>query len=226
METNKKTDWQQFLVINSWRLHLSLRAHINYIMAVWIFKRSDVINLFRVTMESIWSFGFYTCGIALLRPHLQDTFCRCQQLPWGAARGREGCGQASLSSIFLRGSSFCLHWDLKLRTLFHSRWGRNVTHRFCPASAFLGNPDAVAAVVAPTCPSQTSIASTPGRGKQTKRPLLCCSPRATNNGLLFPGSCRENYRYFFLFCSANTSCKWKPNIFRYLNKRGKKGIHT
>lgn len=52
METNKKTDWQWFLVINSWCLHLSLRAHINYIVAVWTFKRSDVINLFRVTMGS------------------------------------------------------------------------------------------------------------------------------------------------------------------------------
>lgn len=78
----------------------------------------------------------------------------------------------------------------------------------CPAWAFLGNPGA--AVAAPICPSQTSIASTPGFGKQTKRPLLCCSPRATNNGLLFPGSCRENYRYFFLFCSANTSCSESP----------------
>lgn len=84
----------------------------------------------------------------------------------------------------------------------------------CPAWAFLGNPGAVAAVAAPTCPSQTTIASTAGLGKQTKTPLLCCSPRATNNGFLFPGSCRENHRYFFLFCSANISCKLKPTIFR------------
>lgn len=140
METNKKTDWQQFLVINSWRLHLSLRAHINYIVAVWTFKRHGVINLFRVTMGSVWSEGFYTCGIAVLQPHLQDGFCRCQQLPWGAATGREGCGQASLSSIFLRGSSFCLHWDPKLRTLAHSRWGTNVTHRSLPSLSLPGEP--------------------------------------------------------------------------------------
>lgn len=114
METNKKTDWQQFLVINSWRLHLSLRAHMNYIVAVWAFKRSDVINLFRVTMGSVWSQGFFTCGIAVLQPHLQDTFCSC---PEGAARGKEGCGQASLSSIFLRGSSLCMHWDQKLSSV-------------------------------------------------------------------------------------------------------------
>lgn len=226
METNKKTDWQQLLVINSWRLHLSLRAHINYIVAVWTFKRSDVINLFRVTVGSVWSQGFYTCGIAALRPHLQDTFCRCQWLPWGAARGKEGCGQASLSSEFLGGSSFCLHWDPRLRTLFHSSSGMNVTQRSVPSLSLPGEPWCHCSPGCPSLSFQTTIVSIPGLGKQTKRPLLCCSPRATNNGLLFPGSCRENHRYFFLFCSENVSCKLKPNIFRYLNKRVKKGIYT
>jgi len=37
----------------------------------------------------------------------------------------------------------------------------------------------------------------------------------------FPAAAEKN-RYFFLFCSANTSCKLKPSIFRYLNKGGKK----
>lgn len=172
METNKKTDWQQFLVINSWLLHLSLRAHTNYIVAVWTFKRSDVINLFRVTMGSAWWWGFYTCGIAVLQPHFQDTFCSCQQLPWGAATGKEGCGQASLSSISLRGSSFCPHWDPKLRPLFHSRWGMNVTQRSVPSWAFLGNPGAVAAVAAPTFPDHNSLHPRPWKAEKNTPPLL------------------------------------------------------
>lgn len=40
----------------------------------------------------------------------------------------------------------------------------------------------------------------------------------------FLAAAEKNTDIFFLFCSANISCKLKPNIFRYLNKRGKKGI--
>lgn len=166
METNKKTDWQQFLVINSWRLHLSLRAHMNYIVAVWAFKRSDVINLFRVTMGSVWSQGFFTCGIAVLQPHLQDTFCSC---PEGAARGKEGCGQASLSSIFLRGSSLCMHWDQKLSSVPQQVRHECHTDPY-PAWAFLGSPGAVAAVAVPTCPSQTTMTFTPVLKRRQKDP--------------------------------------------------------
>lgn len=222
METNKKTDWQQFLVINSWRLHLSLRAHMNYIVAVWTFKRSDVINLFRVTMGSVWSQGFFTCGIAVLQPHLQDTFCSCPEVLPG---GKEGCGHASLSSIFLRGSSLCMHWDQKLSSV-----SQQVSHECrtdpCPAWAFLGSPGAVAAVAAPTCPSQTTIAFTPGLERRQKDPSSAAPLELQITDFSFLAVAKKPTDIFFLFCSANISCKLKPNIFRYLNKRGKKGIHT
>lgn len=122
METNKKTDWQWFLVINSWCLHLSLRAHINYIVAMWTFKRSDVINLFRVTMGSTDHKDFtpVACrSVATFAGYIL-------QVP-AAALGccqREGglwTGQPQLH-IPEGQLSFSLHWDSKLRTLFHSRW--------------------------------------------------------------------------------------------------------
>lgn len=100
METNRKTDWQRFLPINMWCLHLSLRAHINYIVVMWTFKTGNVINLFRVTTGSIWSRGFPTCGIAVRQPRLQRCRRRPRVPPRPASAGRRAAGSSTSASHF------------------------------------------------------------------------------------------------------------------------------
>ena len=146
-------------------------------------------------------------------------------------RGQEGCGQVNFNFTFLRGSSFslycvCLSQHPKLRDLFRStRRCECHTHDCAQPVSLPGKPRCSKQrwLLQPSLPSWLQA---PGKQQQTKDPSSPAPLSAANNGLLFPGSCGEKHRFFFLFCAANTSCKLKPDIFRYLNKRGKKGIFT
>lgn len=230
METNRKTDWWRFLEINMWCLHLSLRPHINYIMVVWTVKMGDVINLFRVTPGSIWSWGFSTCGIAVQRPHLQR--CRrCQRVPWWAAsadRAPWALGpQAGQPHVhILRGSSFslccvCLSQCPKLRDLFCST--RRYEYHGQAVPCLWASPGSHGGCSSLPCPSRAASAPGPGKQLQTKAPSSLLLPwQLQITDFSFLAAAEKNTDIASFFCSAHISSKLKPNIFRYLNKRGKK----
>lgn len=187
METNRKADWQRFLVINTWCLHLSLRPHINYIMVVWTVKMGDVINLFRVTPGSIWSQGFSTCGIAVQRSHLQRCH-RCQPVPWWPASTGRGLWAGGLQAgqprvHILRGSSFslnceCLSQCPKLRDLFRSTQRYEYHSQAVPC--LRASPGSRGGCSSLPCPARAASAPGPGKQLQTKAPTP----------LLLPGSCK------------------------------------
>lgn len=180
METNRKTDWQRFLPINMWCLHLSLRAHINYIVVVWTFKTGNVINLFRVTTGSIWSRGFSTCGIAVRQPRLQ----RCHRRPRvpllparaGGLRAAPPLLHISEGQLF-----FSLPWVPFAASKVERPVWSCVSRKAVPRlRASLGNRGAARSGGC-SClpfPSQPAAASAPGprEAAADKRLPLSCSP--------------------------------------------------
>lgn len=151
----------------------------------------------------------------------------CRRVP------RRAVGRSTSASRFWGAAPFLFtvctfqsvqSWEM----CFAAREGTNGTHTTVAEPASLPGkwrPGKQRWLLQPSLPSrQRALLQAPGKRQQTKDPSSPAPLSAANNGLLFPGSCGEKHRYFFLFCSANISCKLKPNIFRYLNKRGKKGI--
>lgn len=172
-------------------------------------------------------FHLWHCGTAA-------AFAEMPQMPAGTLVSCQ-CGQGTVGTGAAGRSASCSHSEEQLvfsllcvpftvpkaerSVLQHAKV--RVSRPGCALP--VGFPGKPRRLLQPPLPILSSLSPRPWEAAADKSPLFSAAPlAAANNGLLFPGSCREKHRYCFLFCSAHISSKLKPNIFRYLNKRGKK----